>query len=63
MLAQGTVCNRATFFGNGLQVANCNGLFIVGKSSNDDSLALALYRKGHQDHITLRALPHRVHTG
>ena len=40
MLAQGTVCNRATFFGNGLQVVNCKGVAVVGRFPNDDSLAL-----------------------
>ena len=50
MLAQGTVCNRATFFGNGLQVVNCKGVVVVGRFPNDDSLALVCSARTSASH-------------
>lgn len=57
MMAQGTACNKATFFGSGLKVRV--DLMAVPEclTTVKISSALNLYRRGHRHPITLQSLP------
>ena len=57
MMAQGTACNKAMFFGSGLKVRMDPMAVPECLMTVKTSLALNLYRRGHKHPITLQDLP------
>ena len=53
-MAQGTVCNRGTFFGNGSKVKADLMAVLECLTHAKNFSALNLYRRGHQHPITLQ---------
>ncbi len=59
MLAQGTACNRATFFGNASQVSDLQDEYLKALARDYSSIYVpsSLYRTGHHGAITLISCP------